>query len=151
MIYDQLIYADKYRGLSPALDRALAALPDFVARYQPAGRLDMDGDRLYANCMRFESSNAPERLWEAHREYIDIHVVVEGHELLQQTSPEGAVPEKPYDAAIEAELFRAAGESSVLLRPGWFAVFFPGEIHRAGTTAAAEPETISKFVVKVAV
>ncbi len=148
MIYDKLERAQRYMGLSPRLDRALSMIGAFVSRYQPTGRLDGDGDALYANCMHYTSSLDPEKLWESHRDYLDVHLVVRGAERVQLTDGAQARMTAEYDPAVEAALYRADADVSVPLDAGSFAVFFPGEIHRAGM-AAAQPEEVCKIVIKV--
>ena len=150
MIFDRIENACRYLGLCPALDDALNRMESFAEQWQPKGRIEADGERLYANCMRYETSKDMDRLWEAHRKYIDIHVSLEGRELVEYTVPEKAELEKPYDAGIEASLYRAGAASSALLQPGYFAVFFPEEIHRAGKVAGDAVEAIRKYVVKAA-
>ncbi len=148
MIFDRIENAGNYLGLMPGLDEALKRLPVFIDSYQPKGRIEADGNRLYANCTQYKTAFETSNLFEVHSLYFDIHVLVDGEETAQYAALEDAVLVKEYDEAVEAALYSAETGSAVHLRPGFFAVFFPGEIHRTGV-AANEETTVSKFIVKV--
>ena len=147
MIFDRLENAESYLGISPELDGALKELPAFIEKYRGKGRIDCDGERLYANGTQYGTSLAHTGLFEVHRRYIDIHVVLAGEELAQCLPVDETEIEKEYDEAIEAALCRADAKTAVHLRPGFFAVFFPGEAHRTGLAVGAEGQ-VSKFIVK---
>lgn len=151
MIIDKIENIGEYSGLSPLLYQAFSSIPDFLARFQPVGRLDGKEEILYANCMQIETSTDSDRLWEMHRDYIDVHVVVEGSEVIQLSALEVAKIETPYNEQIDASMYTAESIASFLAEPGWFVVFFPGEIHRAGTAAKGKSTQISKFVMKIKV
>ena len=151
MIFDTIDNASRYFGLFPSLDDALSKLAALVLRWQGPGRLELDGDKIYANCSAYQTSNDTERLWENHKEYCDIHIVVNGSELVQYATVDEATKVKPYNAKVDATLYKAPGTSSILLRPGYFIVFFPGEIHRPSTSTDIGESYVEKLVVKVAI
>ncbi len=147
MIFDRIENAALYIGTNPELDAALKRIPMFIDEYRPKGRIDADGETLYANCTQYVTSSECTNLFESHRLYIDIHVAVSGEELVQYAAVSDAGLEKAYDETVEAALYRAETNSAVHLRPGYFAVFFPGELHRTGLAVKSEA-LISKFIVK---
>ena len=77
MIYDTLENREIYRKVHPGVALGL----DFLAKTDFSkledGRYELDGDRVFANLMSYETKPANE-LPEAHREYIDIQFLVEG-------------------------------------------------------------------------
>ena len=149
MIFDSIDHAEAYMGISQELDRALQKLPLFLDQYKSSGRIEGDGEALYANCMQYKLSCDSRKWWESHFNYIDIHVVIKGKELVQLAGKDSAVLEKSYDPAVEAEMYCAEPAASVELQEGSFVVFFPGEIHRAGMASEETEKVISKLVVKV--
>ena len=44
------------------------------------GSHEIDGKRLFFNMIECETMEAEKRFWEAHRDYLDIHLMVEGRE-----------------------------------------------------------------------
>ncbi len=41
---------------------------------------EIDGDRLFVNVVEYTTTTPEERFWEAHKNYLDIHVMLKGTE-----------------------------------------------------------------------
>jgi YhcH/YjgK/YiaL family protein len=80
MILDQLESLGCYRGISKSLDTAIDYLLTADLKKLANGSHRVDGDRLLANVMTYETKRPGEGKFEAHRKYIDIQVVLEGEE-----------------------------------------------------------------------
>ena len=39
---------------------------------------EIDGDRLFVNVVEYTTTTPEERFWEAHKNYLDIHVMLKG-------------------------------------------------------------------------
>lgn len=147
MIVDFIENTTKYKGLSDALDKAFEQMPMLISRCLKSGRLEVDGDEVYANCLSYETSEKA-GLWEVHRDYIDIHVAVEGLEIIQLADAKKLQLQQSYDEKIDAALYQGDPDSSILSEPGKFIVFFPGEVHRTAI-CAGYTDKINKMVIKV--
>ena len=80
MIYGNLKDIDRYSFLKQREQEALKyAAQNSLAELDP-GRHDVDGDRLYFNLAEYETKLPEEGFWEAHRQYVDIHVMLRGKE-----------------------------------------------------------------------
>lgn len=147
MICDVLDNADLYASVHPLLGRAL----DFARQFDPAtaeGRIDIEGDDLYAMVVSYDTSPADERLFEAHKRYIDVQILLQGSERLDVAFTGGTVT-KPYEDDSDAILFGDALEfSSLVLTPGTFAILFPHDIHRPGCDVH-NAEGVRKLVLKL--
>lgn len=44
------------------------------------GRHPIDGDRLFVNIVEYTTTTPENRFWEAHRAYLDIHLMLDGAE-----------------------------------------------------------------------
>ena len=44
------------------------------------GSHEIDGDRLFVNVVEYTTTTAEERFWEAHRQYLDLHLMLRGTE-----------------------------------------------------------------------
>lgn len=89
---------------------------------------------------------------EAHRAFIDIHVVLEGEERIQWQPLSGLAVKEPYDPAGDFELYHAPENCPVemILRPGFFAAFFPQDAHRPKLKTGAEAgQPLKKIVIKL--
>jgi len=148
MILDDLAVATQYQSLNPGVALGLAFLRNFDPE-TPDGRQTLDGDDLFALVQSYDTGPATEKQFEAHRVYIDIQYVASGSERIRYLPTSGLEVETPYSEAADVMFFREpVVSSSLLLRPGEFAVFFPGDAHKPGCMAGGR-ERVKKVVVKV--
>ncbi len=80
MIFDSLNNFSRYAGLGNNLPAALKFLLENELTALPVGRLELDGDNLYALVREYTTKPAEQGVWEAHRKYIDIQYMVSGSE-----------------------------------------------------------------------
>ena len=150
MIFGSLELSARYASAHPRFAAAFAFLRALPA-HPPDGRHEIDGDRLFALVQSYTTSPATERKLEHHRKYADIQLVLAGAEIIEHTPLAGLPVDAPYDDTRDFGLVRdPAWNSSVLLRPGEFAVFFPEDAHKPGCSAGAHG-AVRKVVVKVLV
>ena len=116
----------------------------------PLGRVDIDGDAVFANVQEYDTVPAEEKQLEAHRRYYDVQFVVSGEELLQYAQLEGLDEAQPFDEGNDFGLYATpARTTDVVLRAGDMAVLAPEDAHKPGCTLGAEPCHVRKIVVKV--
>ncbi len=148
MILDALEYAPGYAALGAGLVRGLAFLAGRDLAALPDGRLDLDGDRLFALVSRYGTRAARGAAgWEAHRRYLDIQALGSGAERVDAAPVSALRVTRPYDETADCLRLEGRGQRLVL-RPGLFAVFWPQDAHRPGL-AAGRPGRVTKVVVKV--
>ena len=136
-----------YRGIHPNLDLALEHItPEFLARVG-SERVELKGGEVYATRFTYETIPAEESFFEAHRKYLDIHLMVQGSEGVEIASPE-ALAEFDRVEANDFYAYRGEGTYRMVLSPGDFLVVFPGDAHRI-KMRVGNPETVSKVVFKV--
>lgn len=145
MIYDSLKNAGRYARIDERITRGLAAIPDYINK--PAGRYDINGDKLYITVQRYETKNHAEAFSEAHRKYLDIQYVASGQELIGTAKNGSLVAASPYNGQTDAETFIGDTEK-LCLRAGDFIILFPGELHSPGL-AVSKPSQVNKLVVKI--
>ena len=149
MIYDRFENLDLYCQQGTRLHRALVYARD-VARAAADGRMDIDGDRLYASVATYETGSREERRFEAHRKYIDVQVLSEGEEIIDVSLAQDLPTLEAYDEKRDVMFLEPPPQfSSLAMRPGYFAVFYPRDIHRPGCLLG-EKRWVRKIVMKVA-
>ena len=150
MIYAKNGDALTYKGIHPDLDLALERItPEFLGGLEDDRRVTLNGDRAYCTRFTYETIPEEESPFEAHRRYLDIHIMVEGEERVDMNRPEDL---KLTDAQEGNDFYAYQGESwhSTVLKPGEFLVVFPGDAHRIKVQVDG-PKTVSKAVFKVCI
>jgi YhcH/YjgK/YiaL family protein len=137
----------RYKGIHPNLDLALEKLtPEFLASLGKE-RVELKGSEVY--CTKSSLTTVPDQdtFFEAHRDYLDIHVVLEGAERVGISSPAELTE---YEAHPESDywLYHGPCRQQVVLTPGEFLVVFPDDAHRLKMQAEG-PQNVTKVVFKV--
>ncbi len=138
----------QYIGLSDELDDALRSVAKGEYRLFVQGKNVISGDRLFANRFDYDTMDADSLLFESHRDYADLHVILSGAELIQ-LAPESALEEAEREEASDYIGLRGAAQTSVELRPGDLLIAFPGEAHKVKATGCAGPSHVQKAVYKI--
>ena len=107
----------------------------------------IDGERLYVNIAEFTTTTPEERPWEAHKKYLDIHMVLRGAEQIDLAFVEN-MTEKEYVEENDFVSLDGEKNSSVTLRQGDFLICYPSDAHRTAIAVGAS-ENIKKAIFKV--
>ena len=147
MILDKLSQAKAYRGIHPRLDAALDRLNDaFLSTVGPQA-MELEGKALYVTRFTYDTLPLEDTFFEAHRRYLDIHLMMEGEERVDIASPQGLTL---FEHQEDFYAYRGQAEQNLVLRPGSFLVVFPEDAHRIKIQVNG-PKTVSKVVFKVLV
>lgn len=149
MIYDELENLESYRDLA---SDAISKLTTFCLSLNPDtpfGRYEVDGTKLYAQIRRMNTHAADPDKLEIHREFLDLHLVLEGRETVYYRPVSGLTETRAYNPESDIAFFRSEPEAETALEllPGRFAIFFPGEGHRPDC-GPADSEVI-KVMIKI--
>ena len=114
--------------------RCLKKLFDYVKTHDllhtPCGRIELEGDNLFINNVNPTCVTADKQVLELHREYIDVHILLEGNETIGWKAIEDLTQEKqPYQAEGDCALYTDKPTTYVNLLPGQFAIVFPEDPH----------------------
>lgn len=149
MVLDQLVNSSLYRFSNPRITRGIEFLQSTGLSRLPLGRIEIDGDHVFALVQEYPTRAAAECFWEAHRKYIDIQFLVVGVEQIDHAPVSDLQITEPYDPTKDRMILQ--GDGSILkLTDGMFAIFFPHDAHRP-CMAFNQPEKVRKIVLKVAV
>ncbi|MDF2670538.1 MAG: tabA [Paenibacillus sp.] len=134
-------------GLNRAFDFMLST--DFAQAAD--GRVDIIGDQMYGTVSIAQTATIADRKWEAHAQFADIHLLLEGEEELLAYAPASAnnVPTEDHLDTKDYALFeQAEGGSEVRLAAGMFVVFLAGELHKPSCSRNGDTQ-IRKLVMKI--
>lgn len=150
MVYDTIENIGRYAALVPGLGKALAFIARTDLAQLPDGRVEIDGDRVFANVQTYDTKPIDMRGFEAHRKYADVQIVIGGEGELcgvaVPTDEQDVVT--PYDEAKDVLFCAPPLCEWFRLTPGFFALFLPQDAHEPGRQLG-EVAQVRKCVVKI--
>ena len=150
MILDTLANAAQYKGLHAGIDMVLEAAKAYTPENYPSGRVVLDGDNVFMNMAAYETHGTDTAIFEAHKQYIDVMVMVDGEETIyvKETSALSHVYQE-YKPEVEALLADFDTDTTpVRLVPGSFVVLFPQDAHSPACHVDG-PVNVKKIIGKV--
>lgn len=111
------------------------------------GSHEIDEKRLFVNIVEYETVEAEKRFWEAHREYLDVHLMLDGTEQIDLNFIEN-MDVKDYVPKDDFLPMEGPKNSSVILHKGDFLICYPSDGHRTAV-AVEHSEKIKKAIFKV--
>ena len=145
MIWGNVKYIDHYKGISHALDVALDYLAAGDFKELENGKLDLEAG-VFVKLLDQGLKNS--RDWEAHKKYLDVHVMLRGTEQIDLNF----IQNMKLNEFVEKDDFLPMDgnkNSSVVLTDGDFLICYPNDGHRTAVQAGDKPETIKKAIFKV--
>ena len=148
IITNKLQHAERYFKMHPSFEKAFAFLRQNGLTELPAGRHEIDGERLFCMISKGPGRSRAEAKLEAHRKYIDIQYVIAGtDEMGWKPTANCKVIDIEYDADKDIMFFKDKPEIWTEVPAGSFVIFFPQDAH-APLVSGGE---IHKAVLKIAV
>lgn len=130
MILGTLSDSKRYEAIHPAF----AQVFDYIKKHDllsaPLERITLDGDRLFINNVLTHGREASEMPLEAHRQYLDIHILLSGEERIGwRAIGDCGTPSKEYNQEEDYMLWDKEATSYVDLKPGQFVIVYPEDAH----------------------
>ncbi len=147
MIFAELSNSSRYGVLGPLFAQGLKWLSETDLASLEVGRIELDGDRLFALVQEYTTKPAVDAVWEAHRRYADIQFLRSGIESIGWQDISRMTETVPYDTTRDAAFFSGEGVP-MIIRPGQLAIYFPQDVHQPGV-AVGSAAVASKIVIKV--
>jgi len=149
VILDHIDNAEFYYDLGPHVKTGLSFLKDTEKLLSlPTGRVDIDGDNVFALVQRYETKAFKQDMWEAHKTYFDIQYILRGTEKIAIVPIEDAESRTIYDAENDYWLFKATGDA-LKITENQFMLLAPQDVHQPGLIYNNNSQEIRKIVVKV--
>lgn len=152
MIVTDLNHIEQQVSMTPALKKAIDFLrkPDIDGLTD--GKVEIDGDDVFALVQRYETVMMDVPKFEYHEKYIDVQYILSGEEILGWAPSSKMTTTETYDVNKDVCFGTVPkGQTTpVHLQAGQLAVLFPEDGH-APRLAATAPSRVNKIVVKVQV
>lgn len=148
MIYDKVenmsLYFDRLKGF----EKIEKAYNEFLRNPIKEGRIDIDGENLWCNVASYTVNPDNPLKYEAHREYADVQVMVDGEEVFGWANTKECTVTEDFKEGCDIAFMDAPNGQFFQLRKGYFAVFFPEDAH-APCRKSENADTAHKLVYKV--
>lgn len=145
MIYDKITNLDQYAFTNPRLMEAVQDIKNSLREMMFATT------NFTKNQITFTTSPKAEKRFEAHKKYIDIHLVLEGREYVEVTNIECLSNQTEYDSQSDIYFGDIASDLKFTgyLEEGYFLICFPEDTHLVGAHEHS-PIEVTKIVYKIA-
>ena len=134
----------------PVIRQTLQAILGKAPHTLPVGKYPLQGDSVFFSVVEGHTRPLAEQRPEFHRQYIDIHIVLTGEEVIG--AGVAGLPlelSEPFNAAHDLGFCQQiASETLIHLQPEELAIVFPLELHRP-MCALQTPAPLRKIVVKI--
>ena len=80
MIFGNINHLEEFGFLENSVKKCFAYLKDHDLASYEKGTHEIDGGRLFVNVVEYTTTAAENRFWEAHKDYLDVHVMLKGQE-----------------------------------------------------------------------
>jgi len=148
MIYDKLSNIGRYKGLSANLDCAIRYILENNLGELHLGKTVVDGDNVYINHFTYTTAaKQADSLFEDHAEYIDVHIITKGSEVILVEDTKKLKEFERRDAE-DAVMYTGEGGIPFVVDTDMFLLVYPGEAHLP-KLINEKPTVIDKVVFKI--
>lgn len=151
MLTTSVKIGNKYDYTKEKFERALEFLRTTDFSEMKPGKIDIDGERIFAEVQEYTTMPETDCRFETHRRYYDIQYVAEGEEYFGYIPLAKLEPDTGYDASRDLEFYKEPeNPGKIHLRAGDFAIVSPEDGHKP-RCIGDKPCKVKKIVVKVLV
>jgi YhcH/YjgK/YiaL family protein len=130
MIVSNLQNSQRVEGLHPLFKTLFDYVKTHDLLHAELGRIEIEGDNLFINNVNLECVSSDKQVLELHRDYIDVHILLEGTERIGWKAIEDLTDEtKPYEKEGDCALYADTPTVFVDLLPGQFMIVYPEDPH----------------------
>ena len=147
MIFSNISDKKQFLPLGETIEKCFQYVKDHNLLEYETGCYEIDGDRLFVNIVEYETTTAEKRFWEAHRQYLDLHIMLHGNEQIDVSFID-KMEQKPYVEKDDFLPLEGNPNSHFVLTDGDFLLCYPKDAHRTAVAVSA-PEKIKKAIFKI--
>lgn len=130
MIISNLQNSSRVESLHPLFKKLFDYVKTHDLLHTECGRIELDGDNLFINNSNPTCATADQQVLEVHRDYIDVHILMEGQETVGWKALEDLTQEtKAYEKEGDCALYADRPTTYVTLQPGQFLIVYPEDPH----------------------
>lgn len=119
----------RYKGLNVNLDKAIDFILETDLISLEHGRNEIDGNNVFLNRFSYTCLDKKDCFFEGHKDYLDIHLVLKGQELLGYSDISELTPLTDYDSKEDFIKYDGPIHTYVKSTINDFIITFPEDIH----------------------
>lgn len=147
MIFGNIHNTGEYAFLPENVQKCFAYACEHNLLSYGKGSHEIEGKELFFNRTEYMTTEPEARFWEAHREYLDVHLILSGTERIDVNFT-GNLAAGRYVEQDDFLPLEGEKNASLVLRPGDFLICYPSDGHMTGVQAG-KPELVKKVIFKV--
>lgn len=147
MIFGNIKDLEDYGFLPEDIKRCFAYAAEHDLMQYEKGSHDIDGEDLFVNIVEYETTAPENRFWEAHRKYLDLHLMLKGPEQIDLNFIDN-MDQKEFVEEDDFLPLEGPVNAHVVLAEGDFLICYPKDGHRTAV-AVGEPAAIKKAIFKI--
>lgn len=116
------------------------------------GEYPLAGKEIFAKVLSYKTTDDNDNMVEAHNQYVDVQVILDGTELIKIYKRSSLQTKKEYSEETDCEFFHPADEAlsaELIMKTKSVAILFPQDAHLAALTYKENESNIKKIVFKV--
>lgn len=135
------------KNVTTAQQKVLDYLSNHDLASMEKGTHSIEGEDFFVNIIEYTTTDEENRIWEAHKSYLDIHVIATGVEGIYHSFIENMKTGEYHKKDDYLEI-TGTKENVIHLSPNQLLVFYPEDTHKTGVKVTEEM-TIKKGVFKI--
>ncbi len=143
MILDYLSRKSQYHNLFPLFTEAMEFA--LSVKDKPVGRYEQG--EYFALVQEFDTTPLAEKPFELHRNFLDVHIVLEGEEVLEYEDISQLTALEEYNPDKDMQKLEGTGLPAVI-KEGMFCLVFTHDGHKPGC-CLDKPGKLRKIVLKI--
>lgn len=148
MIFGNISYSDVYCKMSVHIQKFVEYINKTDLTGFSKGIYEIEGKDFFVNIVEYNLKNEEDGFWEAHREYLDIHFIIDGSERIKLNFIDN-LQINNYEKESDFVSFKN-GDSNfyVDLKNGDFLICFPHDAHMTALKIK-EDDYVKKAIFKI--
>jgi biofilm protein TabA len=148
MIIDSLKNYETYLNIHPLFKKGFEYLINTNFNNLPNGRVDIEGDKLFALIQSYSTKAESELRYEAHKKYIDIQFMISGNESFFHMDKSRCNIIEEYVFDKDVAFYTADGILYKVLEEQFY-ILFPHDAHKPCMHFDGYAQNVKKVVLKV--
>lgn len=137
----------RYASINPYFSKVCDFLENTDLKDLEDGKIDIDGDNVFANCMTYVADGIAGQQFETHKKYLDIHLVLTNTEAMAVSSELTSKLKVEFDPQKDIGFYDSEQYQQITLSESNLVVIFEEDFHQP--KIRINDDAVKKIVIKV--